>query len=87
VNAHCERVIGTLRRELLDHALITSKARARHFLKTYQEHYKRHRPPPSPRPATTREPTTTHRSARPRHPQSAPHAQPDITSKWSKPIR
>ncbi|MFS8102124.1 transposase [Lentzea alba] len=44
MNAHCERVIGTLRRELLDHGLITGEAHARHVLKTYQEHYNRHRP-------------------------------------------
>lgn len=44
MNAHCERVIGTLRRELLDHVLITGEAHARQVLKTYQEHYNRHRP-------------------------------------------
>ncbi|MEU0885985.1 integrase core domain-containing protein [Lentzea sp. NPDC005914] len=44
MNAHCERVIGTLRRELLDHVLITGEAHARHVLKAYQGHYNRHRP-------------------------------------------
>lgn len=44
MNAHCERAIGTLRRELLDHVLITSEAHALHVLKAYQEHYNRHRP-------------------------------------------
>jgi putative transposase len=39
MNAHCERVIGTLRREVLDHILI-----ARHVLPTYEDHYNRHRP-------------------------------------------
>ena len=44
MNAHCERVIGTIRRELLDHILITGEAHARHVLKTYEHHYNRHRP-------------------------------------------
>ncbi|MCC8250199.1 transposase [Saccharothrix luteola] len=44
MNAHCERVIGTIRRELLDHILITGKAHARQVLKTYEHHYNRHRP-------------------------------------------
>ncbi|GAA1312177.1 hypothetical protein GCM10009634_79970 [Saccharothrix xinjiangensis] len=44
MNAHCERVIGTIRRELLDHILITGEAHARHVLKTYEDHYNRHRP-------------------------------------------
>ncbi|MGO4426963.1 integrase core domain-containing protein, partial [Streptomyces sp. MCAF7] len=43
-NAHCERVIGTLRREALDHILILDEARARHVLATYQRHYNAHRP-------------------------------------------
>jgi hypothetical protein len=44
MNAHYERVTGTIRRELLDHILITSEARARQVLKTYEDHYNRHRP-------------------------------------------
>ncbi|ROP34952.1 integrase core domain-containing protein [Saccharothrix texasensis] len=44
MNAHCERVIGTLRRELLDHILILGETHARHVLKTYGDHYNRHRP-------------------------------------------
>ncbi|MER5262698.1 integrase core domain-containing protein [Actinosynnema sp. NPDC002837] len=44
MNAHCERVIGTLRRELLDHILITDESHARQVLKTYENHYNRHRP-------------------------------------------
>ncbi|MEU4445717.1 integrase core domain-containing protein [Actinosynnema sp. NPDC050801] len=44
MNAHCERVIGTLRRELLDHILITGETHARQVLKTYEDHYNRHRP-------------------------------------------
>ncbi|GAB3006853.1 hypothetical protein GCM10027184_75430 [Saccharothrix stipae] len=44
MNAHCERVIGTIRRELLDHILITGESHARQVLKTYEDHYNRHRP-------------------------------------------
>jgi putative transposase len=44
MNARCERVIGTIRRELLDHILITGEAHARRVLKAYEDHYNRHRP-------------------------------------------
>jgi transposase len=44
MNAHCERVIGTIRRELLDHILIIGETHARQVLKTYEDHYNRHRP-------------------------------------------
>ncbi|EFL27542.1 LOW QUALITY PROTEIN: integrase, partial [Streptomyces himastatinicus ATCC 53653] len=44
MNAHCERVIGTLRRELLDHVLIWNETHARHVLDVYARHYNGHRP-------------------------------------------
>ncbi|MEU6970829.1 integrase core domain-containing protein [Kitasatospora aureofaciens] len=44
MNAHCERVIGSIRREALDHVLITNEAHARQVLDTYQRHYNEHRP-------------------------------------------
>ncbi|MEU0812332.1 integrase core domain-containing protein [Streptomyces sp. NPDC005970] len=44
MNAHCERVIGTLRREVLDHLLILNEAHARRVLDTYACHYNGHRP-------------------------------------------
>ncbi|WP_447006722.1 integrase core domain-containing protein [Saccharothrix isguenensis] len=44
MNAHCERVIRTLRRELLDHTLIMGESHARQVLTTYEDHYNRHRP-------------------------------------------
>ncbi|ONI93077.1 hypothetical protein ALI22I_00260 [Saccharothrix sp. ALI-22-I] len=44
MNAHCERVVGSLRREALDHVLIMGEAHARQVLKTYKSHYNRHRP-------------------------------------------
>ncbi len=44
MNAHCERVIGTIRRELLDHILIMDERHTRQVLKTYEDHYNRYRP-------------------------------------------
>jgi putative transposase len=44
MNSHCERVIGTIRRELLDHILILGETHARQVLKTYESHYNQHRP-------------------------------------------
>jgi putative transposase len=74
MNAHCERVIGTLRREALDHLLIWNETHARHVLDAYADHYNRHRPhqargqlPPlaqeHPEPVTD---LTTHRLLRTR---------------------
>ena len=39
MNAICERLIGTLRRELLDRILILNRAHLRAVLAEYQEHY------------------------------------------------
>jgi transposase len=39
MNAHCERVIGSIRREALDHVLITGEAHARQIPAAYQRHY------------------------------------------------
>ena len=44
MNAHCERIIGTLRREALDQLLIWNETHARHVLNAYARHYNRHRP-------------------------------------------
>ncbi|MFF3878289.1 integrase core domain-containing protein [Streptomyces sp. NPDC001978] len=44
MNAHCERVIGSIRREVLDHVLILNEAHARQVLAAYQRHYNEHRP-------------------------------------------
>ena len=42
--AHCERIIGSIRREALDHVLIMNEAHARQVLAAYQQHYNEHRP-------------------------------------------
>jgi hypothetical protein len=44
MNAHCERVIRTLRNEVCDHVLILNEAHARQVLAEYQRHYNQHRP-------------------------------------------
>ena len=55
-NAVCERMVGTLRRELLDRILIVNQAHLRRVLAEYLLHYNGHRPhrtlgqrPPNPR--------------------------------------
>ncbi|MBP2329289.1 transposase InsO family protein [Kibdelosporangium banguiense] len=57
MNAHCERLIRTLRNEVCDHMLILNETHARHVLAEYQRHYNQHRPhqarqqrPPEPHP-------------------------------------
>ncbi|MFE7246174.1 integrase core domain-containing protein, partial [Streptomyces sp. NPDC057580] len=44
MNAHCERVIGALRREALDHLLVLNEAHARRVLDVYAFHCNGHRP-------------------------------------------
>jgi putative transposase len=44
MNAICERLIGTLRRELFDRTLILNRAHLRAVLGEYQEHYNTARP-------------------------------------------
>ena len=43
-NAICERIIGTLRRELLDHLLILNEHHLRRMLTEYMVHYNAARP-------------------------------------------
>ena len=44
MNATCERLVGTLRRELLDRMLILGEAHLRAVLTGYQAHYNTARP-------------------------------------------
>ena len=44
MNAHCERVIKSLRSELCDHMLILNEPHTRKILARYQRHYSEHRP-------------------------------------------
>lgn len=61
-NAICERVVGTLRRELLDWILIYNEAHAVEVLTEYLQHYNGHRPHQSRRqlpPDRTESPAPT----------------------------
>jgi putative transposase len=43
-NAHAERLIGSLRREVLDHVLIVGRGHLSDVLREYAEHHNSHRP-------------------------------------------
>lgn len=43
-NAFGERLVGTLRRECLDHLLICNEEHLRRVLAQFQDHYNQHRP-------------------------------------------
>ncbi|MFE9433062.1 integrase core domain-containing protein [Streptomyces sp. NPDC006640] len=44
MSANRERVIGSIRHEVLGHILITNESNAQQVLSTYQQHYNEHRP-------------------------------------------
>ncbi|MGW6442605.1 integrase core domain-containing protein [Lentzea sp. NPDC055074] len=44
MNAHCERIVGSIRREVLDHVLILGEGPARQVLASCQTHYNEHWP-------------------------------------------
>jgi putative transposase len=63
MNAHCERIIKTLRSEMTDHVLILNESHAREILGSYRRHYNEHRPHQSRHqlpPDTEQQPTTVH---------------------------
>jgi len=63
MNAHCERVIGSIRREALDHVLILNEVHARQVLAAYQRHYNEHRPHQARNqlpPGADQQPATAH---------------------------
>jgi transposase InsO family protein len=64
MNAICERLVGTLRRELLDRVLILGPAHLRAVLAEYQEHYNTARPHQGiAQRIPTRDPDTFHGAA------------------------
>jgi transposase InsO family protein len=65
MNAHCERAIGTIRREALAHVLIMNETHAGQVLPAYQRHYNEHRPHRARNqlpPSADQQPTTVHDS-------------------------
>jgi hypothetical protein len=44
MNAHCERIMGSIRCEMPDHVLIVNEAHARQVLAAYRRHCNTHRP-------------------------------------------
>jgi transposase len=63
MNAHCERIIQTLRHELCDHVLVLNEAHAGRLLANYQRHYNDHRPHQARSqlpPDTDQQPATVH---------------------------
>ncbi|MGW1711094.1 integrase core domain-containing protein, partial [Streptomyces sp. NPDC002206] len=63
MNAHCERVIGAIGREALDHVLVLGENHARKVLTGHQEHYNGHRPHRSRQqlpPSATEQPAIVH---------------------------
>lgn len=71
-NAICERVVGTLRRELLDRILILGPGHLRRILAEYAIHYNAHRP---------------HQSLRQRSPDTDPAAPAPITDLTGRRIK
>jgi hypothetical protein len=63
MNAHCERVIRTLRHGLCDHVLILNDTHTRQLLAVYCRHYNDHRPHTARSqlpPGSDRQPATVH---------------------------
>jgi putative transposase len=63
MNAHCERIIRTLRSEVCDHVLVLNASHAQEILARYQRHYNEHRPHQSRHqlpPNADRQPATVH---------------------------
>jgi putative transposase len=78
-NAICERIIGTLRRELSDRMLIVNEHHLRQVLTEYLRHYNTARPHRGPRPARTgsgRHPAT---ADQPRRAPDTPETNPQRT--------
>ncbi|MFE6760515.1 integrase core domain-containing protein [Streptomyces sp. NPDC057684] len=68
MNAHCERVTGTIRPEALDYVPTVTETHARQVLAEYRNHYNQHRP---------------HRSRDQRPPEAQEHPAHPCTSSSS----
>jgi putative transposase len=79
-NAICERVIGTLRREILDRTLIYNETHAHAVLTAYTKHYNQHRPHQSPSVRTRVRLILTRPNHAGQGPSHPPRMTPDSTS-------
>ena len=75
-NAVCERMVGTLRRELLDRLLIVNEHHLRRVLTEYLKHYNTARPAPRPRPAAASSSSHPATADRPCRASDSPKAGP-----------
>jgi len=80
-NAHCERLVGTIRRDCLDYLIPLSQNHLRRILNEYAAYYNHHRPhsslgPGIPDPA----------KGLPVEPQADPHRLPEGTEAVSTPV-
>jgi putative transposase len=75
-NAICERMIGTLRRELLDRSLIVNEHHLRRVLTEYLCHYNAARPHRAPRPARTGSSSRPAAADQPRRAPDPPETSP-----------
>jgi transposase InsO family protein len=69
MNAHCERVVRTLRHEPCDQVPVLNQAHARRLLAAFQRHYNHHRPHQARNqlpPNTDQQPATIHDLTAPR---------------------
>ncbi len=78
-NAFCERVIGTLRRECLDHVIPMSEQHLRRLLKEWVEHYNHGRPHSSLGPGLPDPPPGLPVTAQPQRHQLPTHARVTYT--------
>jgi transposase InsO family protein len=80
-NSHVERLIGSIRRECLDHVLVLGEGHLRRILKRICELLQRTENPPIPRqrhPAPSRHPATRHRHLAPDPWRPAPSILPNL---------
>jgi putative transposase len=89
MNATCERLIGTLRRELLDRILILGEEHLQAVLAEYQDHYNRSRPHQSidqRTPGSEDDAAPRHRD-RPQRPSRPPKTRPERPDQRVHPSR
>src|SRR5262249_9120631 len=76
-NPFVERLIGSVRRECLEHVVVLGERHLRRILTAYFAYYHRTRPPPSPTDTTSAPPRTANRAA------GAGRDHPDSRGRWA----